>query len=224
MGERIDAFVNGTAAFVGGTASRIPPPKVGGWGRTLGSIPAATRWGLVDAGVTKYSDRMGTLDFNVSKAPVHSGAAWGVSGVGTSALTEKTVKYGEGDLRGTTRYGSSWSTGGGDDSIDLGELSTRKALPAGRVEHQALPPGQIGLPPGSVGQQVDFFDPYPDAINIGEAHYRTKPGLSPGQFALPPGPLGVLLPGSAPAPSKQRRLGGIGPYGRARIDSELGGL
>lgn len=45
------------------------------------------------------SENLGTV-----AAPLHRGVAYGVSGVGTSEFTEKTVKYGEGDVRGVNRY------------------------------------------------------------------------------------------------------------------------
>ena len=89
-----------SGAFISGTYDRTSRGR--GAGSFLGSIPSATRWQALSSGIGTY-DGEGAIRFSVGPAWTHKGAAYGVQGVGTSEFTEKTVSYGEGDLRGTSR-------------------------------------------------------------------------------------------------------------------------
>lgn len=95
------AAASRSQTFASSVSGHLPTGK--GIGSLLGSVPSATRWAALSSGLAGPYEGEGRIQFSYGAAPTHTGVAYGVQGVGASEFTEKTVSYGERDLRGTSR-------------------------------------------------------------------------------------------------------------------------
>lgn len=162
--------------YTSGAGAGAKHPLASALGATLGAVPAATRWAALSQGVGSY-EGMGNINFSVGGAVEHNGAAYGIS-TRSSGLTEKSLHYGQGDLRGTSR------------TQGLGrQAPTDPLMPGGRGKTVTNSPGgptSSWTPPEGTGE-LNFGGPYPTEKGLNFGRKNWNPGGAQ-QSAPPPAP------------------------------------